>query len=106
MAERTFRLTGAALADLGDIRTFTIETWGRDQWLRYFAGLEAVFARLQEEPTTGRGVPRLAPGVRVVVYRSHRVFFHKNRREEVVVLRVLHQKRDVDAVRWAEVVER
>lgn len=106
MEDSQLRLTAAALADLEDIRRFTIDTWGREQWLRYFAGLEAVFARLRGHPGEGRAMARLAPGVRVVVYRSHRVFFHQNRREEVVVLRVLHQKRDIDGLRWGEMLEK
>lgn len=99
------RLTAAALGDLENIRTFTVETWGRARWLDYFAGMEAVFARLGADPRAGRPVEDLAPGLRLVVYRSHAIFFHENRRGEVVVLRVLHQKRDVEALRWAEVMK-
>lgn len=105
MKTRRLRLTSAALADLEDIRSFTINAWGRARWLDYFAGLEAVLGRLRDDPGAGRGMARLAPGLRVMVYRSHRVFFHANRRDEVVVLRVLHQKRDVDALRWGEMWE-
>lgn len=105
MSIRQLRLTKAAVADLEEIRTFTTDAWGRAKWLDYFAGLEAVFDRLQDDPTMGRQMARLAQGLRVVVYRSHRVFFHTNRRDEVVVLRVLHQKRDVEALRWGEGAE-
>lgn len=99
------RLTAAALADLEDIRGCTTEAWGRAQWLRYFAGLEAVFDRPRREPRSGRAMARLAPGLRVVILRSHSVLFHQNRRGEVVVLRVLHQKRDAEALRWAETMK-
>ena len=37
------KLTRTARRDLDAIRRFTVETWGRDQWLRYFAGLSAAF---------------------------------------------------------------
>lgn len=101
---RALRLTTAALDDLEDIRSFTTDNWGRAQWLSYFAGLEAALGRLRDDRHAGRAMTRLAPGLRLLVYRSHRIFFHENRRGEVVVLRILHQKRDIEALRWLDLM--
>ena len=91
MSERKLRLTRAARSDLEDIRRRTVEVWGRDQWLRYYAGIEAVFARLRADPQVGRERNALAPGLRSILCGSHVVFFYETRRGELVVLRVLHQ---------------
>jgi len=33
------RLSRQARADLEEIRRYTVKTWGRAQWLRYYRGL-------------------------------------------------------------------
>ena len=37
------RLTLLARQDLEDLRRFTIDTWGQEQWRRYFAGIVLAF---------------------------------------------------------------
>ena len=46
----TIRLSGLAKADIEDIRDYTVETWGRDQWLIYYLQLVTAFERITEDP--------------------------------------------------------
>lgn len=105
----TIRLSDRARQDLDDIRAFTIEQWGRDQWLKYFRLLSDAFERITENPGIGRNRDLFAPGMRSLVCGSHLVFFApiKAAAGETVILRIVHQRRylpglayydDLDAV--------
>lgn len=39
----TIRLSRLAQRDLDEIRRYTVDTWGRAQWLKYYRGLVRAF---------------------------------------------------------------
>ena len=80
MTARKLRVTRAARGDLENIRRRTIDSWGRERWLRYYGGLEATFERIRAEPRSGRERRALAPGLRSMLCGSHVVFFYETRR--------------------------
>ena len=47
----TIRLSGQAKSDLEEIRTYTVETWGRDHWLVYYRQLVTAFERSGLSPS-------------------------------------------------------
>ena len=94
------KLTRTARRDLDAIRRFTVETWGRDQWLRYFAGLSAAFERIAEDGRCGRPREALNKGMRSLAHEQHVIFFNPIRHAggAVVILRIVHQRRNLDAL--------
>jgi ParE toxin of type II toxin-antitoxin system, parDE len=58
-----YRLSRLAEADLIDIGTYTLHTWGEDQTIRYLDDLEACCQRLADSQELGRACDhiRLAP---------------------------------------------
>ena len=92
-----FRLSELAKSDLDDARAYTIETWGRDQWLRYFRRLIAGFERIEANPDAGRDRSDFLPGMRSVAVERH-VVFYRAFGPDVVILRVVHQRRDMAAM--------
>lgn len=48
------RLSGQAKSDLEEIRSYTVETWDRDQWLVYYRQLVTAFERITRDPDAGR----------------------------------------------------
>lgn len=96
------RLTRQARRDLEDIRRFTIESWGQDQWYRYFTGLAAAFERLTLDRKWGRPRDALRVGMRSVDYQKHLIFFEPIRHAggDVVILRIVHQRRDLAALSY------
>ena len=59
-----YRLSRLAEADLSDIATYTLRTWGRDQAIRYVDDLEACCRKLADNPDLGRACDHVRPGLR------------------------------------------
>ena len=83
------RLSSRAEADLAEIADYTIKTFGIEQARRYRDAMEACFRTLAENPRLGRGVERLAPGLRRFEHQSHTVFYAEDK-EGILIVRILH----------------
>ena len=100
----TIRLSRLARRDLDEIRRYTVETWGREQWLKYYRGLVRTFEGITTDPDSGRDRSLFAAGLRSVNYRRHVVFFARiaAANDEPVVLRIVHQRRNMPALVYFE----
>jgi toxin ParE1/3/4 len=96
------RLTRLARQDLDEIRRYTVETWGRDQWQRYFSGLMATFERITRERTCGRARDTIKVRMRSLPYQKHLIFFGPiaHAGGEIVILRIVHQTRNLAALAY------
>ena len=102
--DMTIRLSRRARQDLDDIRRYTIETWGRAQWLIYYRGLVCAFEAIAGNPDGGRDRRLFAAGLRSVNYRRHVIFFARIDAAggEPVILRIVHQRRHMPALVYYE----
>ena len=100
----TIRLSRLARRDLEEIRQYTVETWGREQWLTYYRGLVRTFEGIVANPGGGRDRNLFAPGLRSVDYSRHVVFFARIAAagDEAVILRIVHQRRNMQALAYFE----
>ena len=100
----TIRLSRRARRDLDEIRRYTVETWGREQWFNYYEGLVRTFERIAADPDGGRDRSLFAPGLRSLTYRQHLVFFARIAAagEAPVILRIVHQRRNLPALAYFE----
>lgn len=93
-ALKTLVIAPAADRDLIEIYDYTADTWGLAQADLY---LDAMYARI-DGLLTGRtvsgGAFQIRPGLRQTLVGRHVVFFRDNA-EVVTVVRVLHQRMDV-----------
>jgi toxin ParE1/3/4 len=98
------KLTRSARHDLDDIRKYTLARWGRDQWLRYFAGLTTAFEKIATDPEAGRRRDKLHNGLRSLTFEQHFIFYHpiKHAGGAVVIVRIVHQSRNLAALSFAE----
>ena len=103
----TIRLSRLAQRDLDDIRRYTLETWGRNQWLTYYRGLVRTFEAIAADPDGGRDRSLFAAGLRSVNYRRHVVFFARIAAAggEPVILRIVHQRRNLPALTYYEDID-
>lgn len=101
------KLTHLARRDLDEIRRYTVEQWGQEQWLTYYRGLVAVFERIEADPMTGRNRDLFLEGMRSVSYQRHIVFFAPIAAagHAPVVLRILHQRRHLPAMVYYDGLE-
>ena len=102
--DMTIRLSRLARQDLDDIRRYRVETWGRDQWLKYCRGLVRAFEGIAANPDGGRDRNLFAPGLRSVNYRQHVIFFARvgAAGDAPVILRIVHQRRHMPALIYFE----
>lgn len=100
----TIRLSRRARKDLDEIRRFTVERWGRDQWLTYYQGLVRAFEAITANPEGGRDRSLFAPGLRSLTYKRHVIFFARIAAadDEPVILRVVHERRNMPALVYFE----
>lgn len=98
------RLSRLARRDLDDIRRFTLDTWGRAQWLKYYRGLVRTFEGVMVNPDSGRDRSRFVPGMRSVMYGRHLIFYAPTSPADdaPVILRIVHQRRNMPALVYYE----
>lgn len=96
----TLKLTHLAQQDLEDIRSYTLEQWGRAQWLAYYRGLVRAFEAIEANPMSGRSRDLFRNGMRSINYGRHIIFFSLVAAAggKPVVLRILHQRRHLPAM--------
>lgn len=96
----TSKLSHLARQDLEDIRTYTVEQWGRARWFEYYRGLVGALEKIEANPMSGRSRDLFRKGMRSVNYGRHIIFFSPVDAAggELVVLRVLHQRRHLPAM--------
>lgn len=100
-------LSGRARRDLDDIRDWTIRTWGRDRWQAYYRGMGAAFRQIAAHPDCGRTRHLLAKEMRSLVYEQHLIFFAPvaDFGGRTVILRILHQRRNLVALAYFDDLE-
>ena len=100
----TIRLSRLARPDLDEIRSFTVRTWGREQWLTYYRGLVRAFEGIAYDPDGGRDRSLFTVGLRSVNYRRHVICFARIAAagDEPVILRIVHQRRNMPALVYYE----
>lgn len=93
-------LSRLARADLEAIRHYTVETWGRAQWLIYYRKLVQGFEVIAQHPDAGRDRSLFVPGMRSINCEKHVIFYQRMdaAKNAPVVLRIIHQKRHLPAL--------
>lgn len=100
----TITLSHLAQKDLDEIREYTVEQWGRDQWLKYYRGLVGTFEAIVENPEKGRERDLFYPQMRSINYEKHVIFYKRitANNDEPVILRIIHQRRNMPALVYYE----
>ena len=102
--DMAIRLSRLAKRDLDEIRKYTIETWGRGQWLKYYGGMVQAFKEIAKDPDGGRDRSLFAPGLRSVNYGRHVILFARVAAagDEPVIIRIIHERRNLPALAYYE----
>lgn len=98
------KLTQLAIKDLDEIRKYSIEQWGQEQWLKYYRGLADCFEKITNNPDIGRQRDLFYLGMRSLNYKEHIIFYKRIKANEdlPVILRISHQKRNLPALIYYE----
>ena len=90
-----WRLTPLARADLDDIWDYTAETWGGPQAENYVRASVATCDGIAAGHAATQDAAHIRPGYRKALSGRH-VLFYRERPAGIDVVRVLHQRMDVD----------
>lgn len=89
------QFTPAARADIDHIFDFTLERWGKDQALRYLREIQKCCDGLINGLSHIRSADHVRPGYFKEAVGVHVIYFHQTD-AAIVVVRILHQRMDVD----------
>ncbi|EDM72949.1 plasmid stabilization system [Roseobacter sp. AzwK-3b] len=92
---KALELSPKARNDLEDIWLFSFSEWGLAQADAYVASLRSVIKGLQDGQTVSRRADGAKPGYHLAVAARHLVVFRQTP-DKIIVIRVLHQRMDVD----------
>jgi toxin ParE1/3/4 len=90
-----FVISPRARADIDDIWNYTVERWGERQAEIYLRLLKAAVDAVAKDPDIGRECDEVRAGYRRYTVGSH-VLFYRVIATAVVVVRILHQRMDVE----------
>ena len=90
-----FIVSPRARADISDIWNYAIEQWGERQAEIYLRLLQAAVDAVASDPKVGPICDDVRPGYRKYRVGSH-VLFYRVTANTVVVVRILHQRMDVE----------
>lgn len=93
VSEKKVRLSRSARSDLEAIARYTILSHGLLRARHYRDGLQSCFAALISHPHLGMSANELAPGLRVLGYRAHCIYYRAGN-DEILIVRVLHRSMD------------
>lgn len=91
-----YLLAPAAVLDLERIWDYTADRWDIDQADTYLAEIRRAIERAAANPRIGRACDEIRLGYRKLPAGSHLVFYRVRADGVIDVIRVLHQRMDID----------
>ena len=91
-----FALSPRAREDLSEIWDFTAHHWGMDQADRYIRQIVSVCDGLGSGRLQGRSAEAVRAGYRKYAVGSHIIFYRLRDADKAEVIRILHQRMDVE----------
>jgi toxin ParE1/3/4 len=88
-------LTPAASNDLDKIWSYSFETWGAKQATVYIRDIQTVLERLVHRTGISQTV-NVREGYKKARAGSHMIYFRRPNTDSILVVRILHQRMDVD----------
>jgi toxin ParE1/3/4 len=91
-----FVISEKAVEDINGIWVYTAENWSIEQADRYYNLIFDEIEYIAENFERARDFGQIRKGYGVSKVKSHLVFFRKTKGEEIEVVRVLHERMDIE----------
>lgn len=91
-----YLVSPAAQADLDQIWDYTSDRWGPNQAEQYLREIQRAIERAAANPHIGQACDEVRPGYRKLSAGSHLLFYRIATGDVVDIVRILHQRMDVD----------
>lgn len=91
-----YSITRKAEMDLKSIWYYTLDEWSEYQADKYINTLLSAMNRVAKQPTIGQSYHNLVDNLRGYKINKHIIFYRELTDSEVQIVRVLHQRMDID----------
>ena len=91
-----YKITNAAQEDLRNIWDYTKNNWSRNQANKYFNQLIAQIEYISQNPHVGQLLLHVRKNYRSLSMKSHRIYYKSVSDNTIEIVRILHQKMDVE----------
>ena len=91
-----YAISEKANQDIEKIWLYTYETWSLEQADRYYNLILDEIEFISENFESEKSVDYIKKGYRVSLVKSHIIFYKKSRSNVVEIIRVLHQKMNIE----------
>ena len=96
MKTHSYRISEKAVEDLENIWTYTLHKWSIEQADRYYNLIINEIEFITNNFMTGKSMNHIKKGYRASIVKSHLIFYRKSQDNQVEVIRILHQRMDVE----------
>ena len=91
-----YQISVKANEDIEAIWLYTFENWGQEQADRYYNLILNEIEYIAENFESGKSMEFLRKSYRATKVKSHLIFYRKNKKNTVEIIRILHQKMDIE----------
>ncbi|MDQ2720887.1 MAG: type II toxin-antitoxin system RelE/ParE family toxin [Bacteroidota bacterium] len=93
---KTYRISQKAIEDLANIWLYTKEAWSVEQADRYYNLIIDEIEYLTHNFQSGKSMEHVKEGYRAAKVKSHLIFYRKFNEDVIEIIRILHQKMDIE----------
>jgi toxin ParE1/3/4 len=93
---RNYIISEKAILDLENIWLYTFEKWSAEQANRYYKLLIEEIEYIAEDYERGREANHINHGYWMSKVKSHLIFYKLNENTTVVVIRIFHERMDIE----------
>ena len=91
-----YEISEKANEDIDNIWLYTFENWSKEQADRYYNLILDEIEYIAENFESGKSMEHLRKGYRATKVKSHIIFYKKSNKNIVEIIRVLHQRMDIE----------
>ena len=91
-----YSISEKANQDIENIWLYTFENWSLEQADRYYNLILDEIEFISENFESGKSADYIKKGYRSSIVKSHIIFYKKSKRNSIEIIRVLHQKMDIE----------
>ncbi|MFT5581498.1 MAG: toxin ParE1/3/4 [Psychromonas sp.] len=96
MSPAKYRISSEAIQDLRNIWKYTNKKWSKEQADRYFKLVMSEIEFVTTNFHTGKSAEHIREGYRSTIAKSHLIFYKMGKDCRIDIIRILHQKVDVE----------
>ena len=96
MSKSKYLIGKKAIEDLEEIWKYTLGNWSIEQADRYYNLIINEIEFVADNYKTGKSIEHIRKDYRVTKIKSHLIFYRMGQNNKVEIIRILHQKMDVE----------